>query len=138
METNNKNETYPALKTISIILKVIGYISLIVGLGAILVLIIFLSNDEYISDILAAIYVAIGNLLAALFVFAFAELILLFIKIEKNTRNLLLDQSSIRNLISMGTKGDDKLSDEFNNSYAEWKKSNSTKSLNDYYTYLRK
>lgn len=72
---------YPALKTIATGFTILGYLVLVIGLVA---LFFFVNNSNMIYGVVSAI----GSIILSLPLFAFSNLIYLFIDIEQNTWEL--------------------------------------------------
>lgn len=121
-----------ALRTIASIFRILGIINIIITV--LLVLFLLLSPDSSVFgqislfrgvNILGIILLLFLSLLPALLLFAISETILLFLKIEKNTRrNESVDKSSME--ISNVTES-------LNSDFQEWKKNNPYKTINEYY-----
>ncbi|MBU1092738.1 hypothetical protein KJ836_03680 [Patescibacteria group bacterium] len=96
-----KPERFKMLKTISMLLKILGWIALFAGLAAAVEVLVapgMVSKlgllDIYQSTWLLALVVMMGAVLYAMIFFALSEGVIVFLSIESNTRKLreLLDK----------------------------------------------
>ncbi len=91
MSQKNELPSYPALKIISAILRVIGWITLGIGVIYFLYIIIrFLTEDSYFRGvILTQLPLALSAGIAGVFSIAGAEIINVFTDISRNTASIL-------------------------------------------------
>jgi len=120
---------FQALNIITKILRGIGILIIFLSIIGIIIGITWINNyrlEEF------SIYLIIGSVIFGIVAsvpwFAFAELIVLLIRIELNTRNIQP---------SMVEDPYKKIPEDSNSSYSEWIKQNPTKSINDYYSSLQ-
>ena len=121
-----------ALKTIATIFKILGIINIIISVALLLFALLvpdysLFSQFSIIrgGDIFAALIFLLLSLLPALIFFAFSEIILLFLQIEKNTRK----DNNIETTINTTQNNNSNTNTDFQ----EWKKNNPNKTLNEYY-----
>jgi hypothetical protein len=120
---------FQAINIITKILRGIGILIIFLSIIGIIIGITWINNyrlEEF------SIYLIIGSVIFGIVAsvpwFAFAELIVLLIRIELNTRNIQP---------SMVEDPYKKIPEDSNSSYSEWIKQNPTKSINDYYSSLQ-
>ena len=77
------NKKYPALRTISNILGVSGWVIAVIGV----IVSIYIFGEEELDGLSTIIPILIGTAVITISFLAFSELIKLLIDIEKNTRN---------------------------------------------------
>lgn len=90
-KTKSSFETYPALYTISSLMKLLAYFILLLAIGSLIIGIVSYSENESIFSIVLIISSVFYGFIGFVLLLALSELIKLFIDIEKNTRKYRKD-----------------------------------------------
>ena len=127
----NENAEYPTLTTIATIFKIVGIIILILALVGLVYGLSqignFFNSNESMFFIIGSI---LGGVVLSIPFFALAELVKIFIKIELNTRSIVIQNHNYQRQI--GNKEEDKKKLE------QWIKENPDKNINEFFKTLSK